>query len=262
MRELLVHDSVPAPPKPKKFQNPIHKSPGHLENAAPARMISVIIPAHNEEKYIGPTLDALQQQDYGWFETVVVANGCTDKTAEAARSRCHRLILLSQKSLCVARNLGARMAKGEILVFLDADTLLEPAALKVVAQQFTRNFSAATLKGRPDIERFQYKFVYFLKNLTHRTGFHRGSSGVIICWREHFIKTGGFDERLEVRENSELIWRLRKFGNYRYIDDVAATTSMRRYAQHGWGRIAWLWCKLWLQTHFGDLYQRSYEAVR
>jgi len=79
---------------------------------APVRMISVIIPAHNEERYLQRTLESLQRQNYGWFEVIVVANGCTDRTREVARGRCHRLILLSQKSLGVARNLGARMARG------------------------------------------------------------------------------------------------------------------------------------------------------
>src|SRR5215472_307067 len=65
----------------------------------PTRMISVIIPAHNEEAYLQRTLDALRRQNYGWFETVVVANGCTDRTVEVARGKCHRLIVLSQKSL-------------------------------------------------------------------------------------------------------------------------------------------------------------------
>src|SRR5437899_400561 len=92
----------------------------------PARSISVIIPAHNEQDYLGRTLDSLKRQNYPRFEVIVVANGCTDATAEVARDHCDRLIDLSQKSLGVARNLGARMAKGEILVFLDADTRLEP----------------------------------------------------------------------------------------------------------------------------------------
>ncbi len=262
IRELLVHTPVPAQPKEKKAHDPAHRPPVRQEYPTPARMISVIIPAHNEEKYISPTLDALKKQDYGWFEVVVVANGCVDQTAAAARGQCQRLIVLSQKSLGVARNLGARMAKGEILVFLDADTLLEPHALKVIAQQFRKQDAAGTLKGRPDAHRLHYKFVYFLKNFTHRTRLHLGSSGVIICWRDHFIQVGGFDEGLEVRENSDLIWRLRRFGNYKYIDTATATTSMRRYDQQGWGRIVWLWCRLWFQTHFGDLHQRRYEAVR
>jgi glycosyltransferase involved in cell wall biosynthesis len=238
------------------------KHPAHQGRSTPTRMISVIIPAHNEEKYLGGTLWALEKQDYGWFEVVVVANGCIDGTADAARGRCHRLIVLSQKSLGVARNLGARLAKGEILVFLDADTLLDPSALGTIAREFRKENAAGTLKGRPDVGRLQYQLIYFLKNFEHRTRMHLGSSGVILCWRDHFMRAGGFDEGLEVRENSELIWRLRRFGSYKYIDSAVATTSMRRYDQQGWGRIVWLWCKLWFHTHFGDLHKRKYETVR
>ena len=229
---------------------------------APVRLISIIIPAHNEEHYLGKTLEALKRQNYGWFEVIVVANGCWDRTAEVARGDCQRLIVLSQKSLGVARNLGARMARGDLLVFLDADTLLEPMALRIIAARFSHAHAAATLKGCPDVEHFKYKLIYFLKNFTHRTRFHRGSSGVIVCWKKHFMETGGFDERLEVRENSELIRRLRRFGSYAYISDARATTSMRRYARRGCGRMFWLWCKLWAQSWFGDLHRRSYEPVR
>src|SRR5262245_26214351 len=81
-----------------------------------APMISVIIPAHNEEAYLGRTLEALNQQDYAQLEIIVVANGCSDHTALIARNHCHRLVILSQKGLCVARNLGARIARGELLV--------------------------------------------------------------------------------------------------------------------------------------------------
>ena len=65
-----------------------------------------------------------------------------------------------------------------------------------------------------------------------------------------------------MRENSDLIWRLKDFGAYKYIGEVAATTSMRRYEQYGFGRIFWLWIKVWFQTLFGDLHRRSYETVR
>src|SRR5215469_16972960 len=99
--------------------------------------ISVIIPAHNEQDYLGRTLDALNSQDYPDWETIVVANGCTDRTAEMAQGKCHRLVTLGQKNLGVARNLGARMATGELLVFLDADTILEPDALRIIGEQFT-----------------------------------------------------------------------------------------------------------------------------
>ncbi len=229
---------------------------------APARMISVVIPAHNEERYLGRTLEALRRQNYGWFEVIVVANGCTDRTVDVARGQCQRLIVLSQKSLGVARNLGARMARGDLLVFLDADTTLEPMALRRIAEDFSRADAAGTVRCRPSHDRFAYQLLYTLKNLVHRCCLHPGSSGVIVCWKEHFMQSGGFDEALEVRENSDLMKRLLHWGRYKYIGDISATTSMRRYNQCGFGRVACLWFKLWFQSLVSDLHQRHYEPVR
>ena len=225
-------------------------------------MISVIIPAHNEERYLERTLKALENQNYRWFETIVVANGCTDRTAEIARNRCSRLIVLSQKNLGVARNLGARMARGELLLFLDADTTVEPMALRRIAEDFKPTDAAGTIKGRPDGKRLAYRLLYGVKNWIHACALHPGSAGVILCWKEHFVSAGGFDEGLEVRENSELMKRLRRFGRYRYIGDITATTSMRRYEQKGVRRVGYLWLKLWLQSIVGDRHQRHYETVR
>jgi len=236
--------------------------PAAPETGQRAPTISVIIPAHNEEGYLDRTLKALARQTYPKYEIIVVANGCTDRTEEVAAHRCDRLIVLSQKSLGVARNLGARLASGDLLLFLDADTTLEPMALKFISQDFTSKYAVGTLKGRPDADQFKYRVIYGLKNFMHLSSLHAGSSGVIVCWRQQFIETGGFDEGLEVRENSELIRRLKRFGRYKYLGEVAATTSMRRYDQRGCGQIIWLWCKLWFQSLFGDLHHRRYETVR
>lgn len=232
------------------------------DQAPPASMISVIIPAHNEEGYLERTLRALRRQNYQWYEVIVVANGCTDHTADIARAYCDRLIVLSQKSLGVARNLGARMAKGELLLFLDADTTLEPMALRRIAEDFRRGDAAGTVKGRPNCYFRKYRVIYWFKNFLHRWSLHTGSSGVILCWKEQFMRCGGFDEGLEVRENSELIKRLLRFGKYRFIGDICATTSMRRYERAGCAKVLWLWSKLWLQSLFGDLHRRHYETVR
>jgi glycosyltransferase involved in cell wall biosynthesis len=225
-------------------------------------MISVVIPAHNEADYLERTLVSLQNQNYGWYEVIVVANGCRDATVAVARGKCHRLVVLPRKGLGRARNLGARMARGELLLFLDADTTLEPHTLRRIAEDFAPTDSAGTLKGRPDSERWPYHAIYALKNFVHRWSLHPGSSGAILCWKRDFVQAGGFDERLEVRENSNLLKRLKRFGRYKYIPDAVATTSMRRYEQKGIGRVTWLWLKLWLESFVGDLHQRQYEVVR
>ncbi|MDB6020102.1 MAG: hypothetical protein JWR19_4591 [Pedosphaera sp.] len=227
-----------------------------------AQMISIIIPAHNEEDYIGLTLDAVNRQNYPYFEVIVVANGCTDRTPAIALDNCNHLVVLSNKGLGVARNLGAKLARGELLLFLDADTLLEPGALETIANKFSRRYAAGTLKGCPDGDRFAFRLIYWVKNSLHWTSLHCGSSGVIICWKKNFVATHGFDEALQVRENSELITRLKRYGKYRYISETAATTSMRRYQNSGTRRTVWLWFKLWCQSLFTDLRNKTYDTVR
>lgn len=224
--------------------------------------VSVIIPAHNEGNYLGATLDALNRQRYPGMEIVVVANGCTDNTAEVAQGKCHRLVTLTEKGLGVSRNLGARLASGELLVFLDADTILEPGGLWTIAQEFSHRNAGGTLRGEPDSRRFAYRLLYWTKNFIHRFVVRNGSSGVILCWKKHFMRVGGFDERMELRENSELIRRLKRFGTYKYIGTTTATTSMRRYDRRGMRRMVWLWVRLWALSLFSDIRNRKYETVR
>jgi glycosyltransferase involved in cell wall biosynthesis len=262
VRDFFVQAPLPSLNKVLKgFPAKLFPGPSPAK-ITPLVRISVIIPAHNEERYIERTLGSLWRQNYGWFETIVVANGCSDRTAQLARGRCHRLIELSEKNLGISRNLGARLAKGELLVFLDADTALEPSALKRIAEQFTRKYSAGTLRGRPSRGAWKYRLLYAAKNFLHRWALHPGSSGVIICWKDEFEWVGGFDEALEVRENSELIRRLKRFGSYRFLGDAAATTSMRRYDRCGFWNMTRLWVRLWFESMFGDLRRRTYEPVR
>src|SRR5205809_2654067 len=113
LKGMLLEPSITVLAKWKKPDNQKQNfKPKSPESSLLTRMISVVIPAHNEENYLDATLASLRRQNYPWFEIIVVANGCTDHTAQVARDQCHRLIVLSQKSLGVARNFGARMAKG------------------------------------------------------------------------------------------------------------------------------------------------------
>ena len=77
-------------------------------------VISVIIPAHNEEAYIGETLRGLRAQSYRYFEVIVVANGGVDQTCAVARPLCDKLIDLPDRSLGKARNTGAAKARRDL----------------------------------------------------------------------------------------------------------------------------------------------------
>ena len=88
-----------------------------------------------------------------------------------------------------------------------------------------------------------------------------GSQGIAYS-NSDLSSGGGFNESLEISENSELIKRLRRFGRYRFIGNTCATTSMRRYERRGVRRMAWLWTRLWFESWFRDLRHRKYEIVR
>jgi glycosyltransferase involved in cell wall biosynthesis len=223
--------------------------------------ISVVIPAHNEEECLAQTLDALRRQDYPDFETIVVTNGCTDRTAEIARGHCDQLFELGERGLGPARNLGAAKATGDLLMFLDADTILESGALGTIARKFTRRHAAGTLKGIPDPARPSYKMIYFLKNFVHQSHAHHGSSGVILCWKDHFQAVGGFDNELYLRENSDLMKKLRRFGGYKYISATPAITSMRRYEKTGTAEMILLWLRVWVLSNFSDIRNQTYEGM-
>ena len=93
-------------------------------------MLSIIIPAHNEEKFIGKTLKSIFEQPYRDFEVIVVCNGCKDNTAKVARKFNVRVLEFSFSNVSKARNIGAKYANGERLVFLDADTMVEKNTLE------------------------------------------------------------------------------------------------------------------------------------
>jgi glycosyltransferase involved in cell wall biosynthesis len=223
--------------------------------------ISVVIPAHNEEEFLPATLDALNRQTYRKFETIVVTNGCTDHTAEVVGGKCTQLYELEERGLGPARNLGAEKARGELLLFLDADTILESTALHVISRKFKRWHSAGTLRGVPDSSKTAYKVIYGMKNFVHHTHAHHGSSGVILCWKDHFMAVGGFDNELYLRENSDLMKKLRQFGAYKYISSTPAITSMRRYEKTGTAEMVLLWLKVWVLSNFSDIRNQTYEAM-
>ncbi len=87
--------------------------------------VSVIIPAYNEEKFIEKCLISIKNQSFKDIEIIVVDDGSTDKTVEIAEKIADRVILQDHLGCGKARNIGAKSAAGEILVFIDADMYLD-----------------------------------------------------------------------------------------------------------------------------------------
>lgn len=105
--------------------------------------LSVIVPVHNEERYIGPCLDALIEQQHDLVDIVVVDNNCTDSTVDVVRraqERCPKIKLVqeSKPGVAHARNAGFEAADGDILGRVDADTRVRPHWARAVCDFFGR----------------------------------------------------------------------------------------------------------------------------
>ncbi len=224
--------------------------------------ISVIIPAYNEEKYIGKTLESLRGQNFLDYETVVVCNGCRDGTEKEAKKYLNQntnVFSLGKANVGLARNYGAEKAKGSILLFLDADTLLESASLQAIAQNFEK-YSVATTRIKPDVGKFKYRFAMAFKNFYNSSKIYQGCSGTLICRKKDFEEVKGYPE-LTVKEQRKLIIKLKKLGRYGVIKTYGVT-SMRRFENWGLGKVTYFWIKQWVKNYLSDLKKSEYEVVR
>lgn len=95
--------------------------------------VSVIIPAYNCESFIGRAVQSVLDQDYRDLEIIVINDGSTDNTVQALAPIQDRICLLQQKNagVAAARNAGLRIARGELVAFLDADDWWAPSRLSV-----------------------------------------------------------------------------------------------------------------------------------
>jgi glycosyltransferase involved in cell wall biosynthesis len=205
-------------------------------------VISVVIPAHQEEAWLGRALASLHGSVP--FETIVVANGCRDGTAAVARAHGVRLVETPVAGVSRARNLGARAAAGDVLVFLDADTALAPGALDAIAAAVPARGDYGTCRIRPYPPTLRARVTTTLLAWGHRIA---GTSlGVLLCTRALFARSGGFDERLVAGEDNDLNARLRHLRARRiYLADVDAYTSMRRFERLGYVRTNLSWLRGW-----------------
>jgi len=195
---------------------------------------SIIIPACQEEKYISQTLASLPKQ----AEIIVICNGCTDSTEKLAKKHA-KVISIKERNVSKARNLGAKASKGNILIFLDADTRFQSPNILEAIKKILQSSSVGTCKVLPDNKKLKYRLAMAIKNLflfTHWT------TGIIFCTKATFTKAKGFNESLTKKEDRDFTSRCLKYGTFG-IANAYIINSMRRYEQTGIIRHAFYWIK-------------------
>jgi cellulose synthase/poly-beta-1,6-N-acetylglucosamine synthase-like glycosyltransferase len=193
----------------------------------------------NEGKYIERTLKALRGQDYkGRYEIIVVDGRSKDNTVKIARKYADKVILTKRRGIAIQRNAGAKIAGGEILLFIDADTMLLFNALSEMSKAFkNKRVVGATCPIIPLTPKLEFFFFFWLFNRYAKSSIQRKRArvaGACCAYRKKvFEKIGGFNERLETYEDLDLSERISKFGKIAFIENTLALTSVRRLK--AWG---------------------------
>lgn len=215
-------------------------------------LISIIVPAYNEERYLGETLRHIQRakefllkKDVVLTELIVVDNDSTDSTSDIARSCGARVVEEPKHNIARVRNAGASSAKGNVLVFIDADTLVPDQLLWRIKEVMA---SPSCFGGAVDTDYRPAKtlakiYLQLWRILGKLAGMAQGATQ--FSRRDVYASLLGYDESLYMGEDVDFYWRLKQFAKRQnahvcFIEDVQVVPSARRFDQCSfWRTLIW-----------------------
>ncbi len=190
-------------------------------------MLSIIIPAHNEQKYIEQCLQSIKHQNTKNIEIIVVCDHCTDKTAQIAKKYTHKVYNVNFMHVSKARNYGLKKATGDIFCYLDADSIIEGPLLKRVLEKVSQGYIGGTCKTRA-LEATLKSRLFWVLGEPFKYIFLTASGFVFST------KKIQFREDIKIAEDTYFILNLKKQGRVTYITDAGIKTSSRRMEQQGY----------------------------
>ncbi|HYK08748.1 MAG TPA: glycosyltransferase family A protein [Candidatus Eisenbacteria bacterium] len=210
--------------------------------------LSVVIPAYNEEKYIGACLEKLiTEAGEDIFEIIVVDNASTDRTSAVAKKfKGVKVIREERKGLTRARQAGLLAAKGELVAYIDADTHIKPEWFHKVHKEFERNKRLVCLSAPYslyDVSKWKrvamWSYWNFLAYPTYALLMRYMVLGAnFVAKRSVLLKIGGFDESIEFYgEDTDIARRLHKIGKVKFLRKSMVDSSPRRMEAEGWLRM-------------------------
>ncbi|MBA2732255.1 MAG: glycosyltransferase [Acidobacteria bacterium] len=206
-------------------------------------MISVIVPAYNEEKCLPETLKRIRQALSVLTcpsEVIVVDNDSEDGTKQIAESFGAKIFPEKEHNISRVRNTGARNSGGDVLVFVDADTMISELLLQEIVAKMNdeKCFGGAVSVAYETSQRRWIKF-YLLGWKFWEKVVNAKQGATQFCRRETFTELGGYNESIYLGEDVEFYWRLsklakRKQGFLFFIENLKVTTSARRFDKMSW----------------------------
>jgi glycosyltransferase involved in cell wall biosynthesis len=217
-------------------------------------MISFVVPAYNEEKYLGATLESIHAAARAVgepYEVVVANDASSDATVAIAEAGGARVVSVEKRQIAATRNAGARASTGEILIFVDADTRIDAAVVRAALAALRSGAVGGGAGVRLD-EAPRWAHILMVALFAIGRWLRLAAGCFVYCTREAFDAVGGFDETYFGAEELVLSRALGRVGRFVVLRQ-AVTTSGRKIH----GRSAWQMFKI-----IARLFLRGPQGVR
>lgn len=240
-------------------------------------MISIIIPTFNEEKLLPQILDQFPPAllERAAAEIIVSDGGSTDRTAEIALGRGASVVRHDgphRQTIAEGRNRGAAIARGDLLVFINADIRIsDPARFLSEARRLAAADNVAgitcVVHVFPEEETFADRLFHLWHNgyvrFLNLIGEGMGRGECQILTSELFRRIGGYNPAMVAGEDYDLFRRVRKQGKVVMMPGVTVYESPRRFRKYGYLHILWGWTRNALAVIFRNKSSsEEWEAVR
>lgn len=221
--------------------------------------VTVVIPAHNEERYIKRCIASIRRAERvygGKVEIIVVCNRCTDRTEQIARACGARVIHDETRCIAAVRNAGIAAATGKILLTIDSDNRMTPGTIKEIWELLR---TGKYIGGGAPMRFERYSLPLYLNDWMCRAGFALTGLYCGIFWAktDTFRKIGGFAD-IRAMEDVETAKRLRAYGRrygkaYTCLRENYLINSTRKFDDQG----DWLYFKM-LGKHAGSILKAAF----
>lgn len=193
-------------------------------------MYSFIIPAHNEERLLPRTLESIHEAAKALgeaYEIIVVDDASTDRTGEVAEQHGAQVVRVEHRQISKTRNSGAAEAKGEVFIFVDADTVINLVVLRGVQENLRAGVvgggAAVGFDGRLPL--YGRLLVPFFAFCYRHAGLAAGC--FVYCTKEAFDSVGGFDEELFAIEEVTFSRAMRQQGRFVVLREPVMTSGRK-----------------------------------
>jgi glycosyltransferase involved in cell wall biosynthesis len=199
--------------------------------------ISIVIPARNASLYIKEAIESVRKQNYDNLDIIVVDDGSTDDSGHIASELGCKVITIQPQGAIKARNIGLKNAKGDFILFHDADDLLVENALKILSNEFVNDpqlqVALAMRKDfvSPDLTDEERQTI-----VLKQEAYLGAIAGCALIKREVFDITGNFDESLQMAGDA-MAWQMKLQETNIKTKEINEVTVLRRLHANNMGRL-------------------------